>query len=94
MPIITPIPLIKQYLSFQLHIFFIMVNARNVCFETLYGGQFTLLTQLIILNYPVILSHRRPKKVEHLLSVRHIFYQMKIFTKWANKIRPEVKKDF
>ena len=83
-----------------------MVNARNVSFETLYGGQFTLLTQLIILNYPVILSHRRittvsletyplrPKKVEHLLSVRHIFYQMKIFTKWANKIRPEVKKDF
>lgn len=24
MPIITPIPLIKQYLSFQLHIFFII----------------------------------------------------------------------
>ena len=28
-------------------------------FETLYGGQFTLSTQLIILNNPVILSHRR-----------------------------------
>ena len=34
-------------------------KARNVRFETLYGGQFTLLTQLIILNNPVILSHRR-----------------------------------
>ena len=27
-------------------------NARNVSFETLYGGQFTLLTLLIILNSP------------------------------------------
>ena len=26
---------------------------------TLYNGQFTLSTQLIVLNYPVILSHRR-----------------------------------
>ena len=26
-------------------------NARNVSFKTLYGGQFTLSTQLIILNY-------------------------------------------
>ena len=31
-------------------------NALNVSFETLYGGQFTLSTQLTILNYPVILS--------------------------------------
>ena len=29
----------------------------NVSFETLYGGQFMLSTQLIIPNYPVILSH-------------------------------------
>ena len=28
-------------------------NARNVSFKTLYGGQFTLSTQLIILNDPV-----------------------------------------
>ena len=34
-------------------------RARNVNFETLYDGQFTLSTQWIILNYPVILSHRR-----------------------------------
>ena len=32
-------------------------NTRNVSFETLSGGQFTLSTQLIIPNYPVILSH-------------------------------------
>ena len=34
-------------------------NARNVSFKTLYGGQFTLSTQLIILNNRSILSHRR-----------------------------------
>ena len=32
-------------------------NAQNISFETLYSGQFMLSTQLIILNYPVILSH-------------------------------------
>ena len=32
-------------------------DARDVGFETLYGGQFTLSTQWIILNYPVILFH-------------------------------------
>ena len=32
---------------------------QRFSFETLYGGQFTLSTQLIIINYPVILSHRR-----------------------------------
>ena len=31
-------------------------DARNFSFETLHGGQFTLSTQLIILNYPVIFS--------------------------------------
>ena len=30
-------------------------DARNVSFETLYGDQFTLSTQLMILNYPVSL---------------------------------------
>ena len=38
-------------------------NVRNVNFETLYSGQFTLSTQLIILNYPVILSYRRSTTV-------------------------------
>ena len=34
------------------------LKRRNVSFETLYIGQFTLSTQLMIPNYPVILSHR------------------------------------
>ena len=38
-------------------------NALNASFETLYGGQFTLLTQLIIPNYSVILSHLRSTTV-------------------------------
>ena len=38
-------------------------DAQNVCFETLYVGQFTLSTQLIILNYPVILFHRHSTTV-------------------------------
>ena len=33
------------------------LNAGNVIFETLYGGQFMPSTQFIILNYPIILSH-------------------------------------
>ena len=37
--------------------------ARNVRFETLYGGKFTLSTQLIILNYLSILPHRRSSTV-------------------------------
>ena len=32
--------------------------AQNVSFETLYGGQFTLSSWLIILNCPVILCHQ------------------------------------
>ena len=39
------------------------VNAPNVNFETIYGGKFTLSTQLIILNYPAILSHWRSSTV-------------------------------
>ena len=34
------------------------LKRRNVSFETLYIGQFTLSTQLMIPNYPVILSFR------------------------------------
>ena len=33
------------------------VTCADVSFLTLYGGQFTLSTQLIILKYPVMLSH-------------------------------------
>ena len=32
-------------------------------FKTIYSGQFTLSTRLIIFNYPVILSHRRSTTV-------------------------------
>ena len=46
-------------LSYVSHLLWRRANARNVSFETLYGGQFTLSTQLIILNYPVIISHWR-----------------------------------
>ena len=42
----------------SLHLFWRRANAWNVSFETLYGGQFTLSTQFIILNYPVTLYHR------------------------------------
>ena len=38
-------------------------NTRNVSFETIYVGQFTLSTQLIILNYLAILSHQRSTTV-------------------------------
>ena len=31
-------------------------NARNFSFETFYGGQFTISTQLIISNYPLAQS--------------------------------------
>ena len=34
-------------------------NARNFCSVICYGGQFMLSTQLIILYYPAILSHRQ-----------------------------------
>ena len=32
-------------------------DAQNCTFKTIYGGQFTLSTQLIILNNPFLLSH-------------------------------------
>ena len=34
------------------------LKRQDVSFETLYIGQFTLSTQLMIPNYPVIISHR------------------------------------
>ena len=53
-------------------------NARNVSFETLYGGQFTLRTQLIKPNYFVILPHRRSNTVSlgtlPLYSILLTFY--------------------
>ena len=53
-------------------------NARNVRFETLYGGQFTLSTQLIIPNYPDILSYRRSTTVSletcPIYSVLHVWF--------------------
>ena len=41
----------KEYQSWRFELWQ-RPNARNVSFETLYSGQFTLSTQLIILNYP------------------------------------------
>ena len=49
---LPPPPLLPQSLWYK-------ANARNVSFLTLKGGQFTLSTQLRVLNYPVKLSHRR-----------------------------------
>ena len=51
-------------------------NTRKVSFQTFYGGQFTSSTQLIILNYLVILSHRRSATVSlesySLLKIKQI----------------------
>ena len=44
-------------------LFWRRAHARTSALETLYGGQFTLLTQLAIPNYPAILSHRRSTTV-------------------------------
>ena len=33
------------------------LTLKNISLDTLYGGQFTLSTQLITPNYPIILSH-------------------------------------
>ena len=51
------------YMPKFLHSLWRRASARNVSFETFYGGQFRLSTQLIILNYPIILSHRRSTTV-------------------------------
>ena len=57
-------------------------NARNVGFQTLYGGQFTLSTQLIILNYPVILFHRRSTAVSLETYPPVVFSRMTSPLKW------------
>ena len=44
-------------------LFWRRAHARTSTLETLYGGQFTLLTHLTIPNYPAILSHRRSTTV-------------------------------
>ena len=54
-------------------------NARNFSFETIYGGQFSSSTQLIILNYPVILSHQHSNtgffyKLTPLFILLHVVY--------------------
>ena len=46
-------------------------NARNVTFETYDGGQFTSSRQLIILNYPVMLTNRRSTTIS--LETYHLF---------------------
>ena len=51
--------LVIKLLNFCFHSIWRRANARNVSFKTLYGSQFTFLTQLRIPNYLVILSHRR-----------------------------------
>ena len=38
-------------------------HVPNVSFETLNGSQFTLLTKLVLPNYPVILPHRLNSKI-------------------------------
>ena len=51
--------------------------AKNVNFETLNGGQFRLSTQLILLNYPVILSHRCNTTVSLETYPLYPFYNMR-----------------
>ena len=54
-------------------------DARNASFETFYGGQFTLSTQFIVQDYPVILSHRRNTTVTletYPLSFFHVKFQL------------------
>ena len=46
-----------------LHSLWQRADAQNISFETLYVGQFVSSTQLIILNYLVILSHWRNTRV-------------------------------
>ena len=47
-------------------------NARNVSFETLNGGQFTLSTQLIIPNYVATVSYWRSTKLSLLPSFKYL----------------------
>ena len=60
-------PGLPDFCAFRSCLYFFVYDLSYPCiyprqrfsFETLYGGQFTLSTQLIIINYPVILFHRR-----------------------------------
>ena len=57
-----------------LHSLWKRAKTQNVSFETLYGGQLMLSTRLIILNYPVILSHWRSTRVSlETISLNFIF---------------------
>ena len=62
-------------------------DARKVSFETLHGGQSTSSTQLIIPNYPVILSRRRSTTVS---LETYLFYSIRIemmmFVPWAELV--------
>ena len=66
-------------------------NARNVSFLTLYGGQFTLSTQLIVQNYPVILSHRRSPTVS--LETYPFIQEKKWWSRGLVDVTPQ-SKDF
>ena len=50
-------------------------NARNVRFKTLYKDLFTLSTHLIVLNYPVVLSHQ-PSTTVSLESFPPLFIRI------------------
>ena len=60
-------------------------NARNVSFETLYSGQFTLSTQLMIPNYLVILFHKRSTTVS---SETYPLYQVDSRATWPVIVGP------
>ena len=68
-------------------------NARNVSFKTLYVGQFTLSTQLIILNYPVILSHRRRRAESKRVSEVHRFKKIALKEMHTNLTLQETFKE-
>ena len=53
-------------------------NTPKISFKTLYGGQFVLSTELIILNYPVILSHRHSARV----SLETDIPQLNLYFAW------------
>ena len=55
--LITKIGHHKEFQSLLHCLLWCRAYAWNISFETLYSGQFTLSTQLIILNYPVKLLH-------------------------------------
>ena len=54
------------------HLLWRRANARNVSFETLNSGQFTLSTQLIIPNYVAIVSYWRSTKLSLPPSFKYL----------------------